>query len=74
MISVTDEGPGVPAEDRTRIFDRFFRSERTRRSEGTGLGLAIVADVARAHGGEVFAGDGPGGHGTNMTIVLPRGA
>ena len=74
MISVTDEGPGVPAVDRTRIFDRFYRSERTRRSEGTGLGLAIVADVARAHGGDVFAGDGPGGHGTNMTIVLPRRA
>jgi signal transduction histidine kinase len=74
MLSVIDHGPGVPAQDRARIFDRFYRTERTRRSEGTGLGLAIVADVARAHRGEVFVSDGPGGHGTNITLILPRSA
>ncbi|MBE1501162.1 signal transduction histidine kinase [Amycolatopsis lexingtonensis] len=60
VLSVTDDGPGVPEADRRRVFDRFVRLDdaRARDDGGSGLGLAIVADIARAHGGtaEVEAG------------------
>jgi two-component system sensor histidine kinase MprB len=52
-ISVRDHGPGVAAEDATRVFDRFWRSNDARHLPGSGLGLAIVKDVAESHGGSV---------------------
>lgn len=60
-IAVRDHGPGIPAADRARVFERFYRSDAARSAPGSGLGLAIVRDVARAHGGDVFLGDAPGG-------------
>ncbi len=68
VISVADEGPGIPAEVRPRIFDPYF----TTRSGGTGLGLAIVKKIVLQHGGDVEAGDQPGG-GALFTIRLPIG-
>jgi two-component system heavy metal sensor histidine kinase CusS len=53
-ISVEDDGPGVPAEDRDRIFEPFHRGERSREDTGAGLGLGIAREVARRHGGDVF--------------------
>jgi two-component system OmpR family sensor kinase len=55
LIDVSDDGPGMSADDRDRVFERFFRadSSRSRTSGGTGLGLAIVSAVVEAHGGEV---------------------
>ncbi|HEY3961218.1 MAG TPA: HAMP domain-containing sensor histidine kinase [Gaiellaceae bacterium] len=55
VIDVSDDGPGMAADDRERVFERFFRadSSRSRTSGGTGLGLAIVAAVVEAHSGEV---------------------
>lgn len=50
---VVDDGPGVPAAERGRLFDRFYRLERSRSAPGSGLGLALVAAVARLHGAEV---------------------
>lgn len=59
-VVIADRGPGVPREDRERIFDRFWRG-RTVKTPGAGLGLAIVAEIARAHGGTIEVGDAPGG-------------
>ncbi len=60
---VEDDGPGIPDEERERVFDRFHRIDaaRDRASGGTGLGLAIVRAIAEAHGGEVSAGRGEAG-------------
>jgi signal transduction histidine kinase len=54
-VSVEDHGCGIPPEDRSRVFDRFYRVDRSRGIDtgGTGLGLAIVREVARIHGGDV---------------------
>ena len=71
-LSVVDDGPGVPLEDRERVFDPFFRaaSER-RRDDGSGLGLAIVREIARVHGGDVRVEEGPGGKGARFHATLP---
>ena len=60
-ISVQDSGPGIPAEDRQRIFERFWRG-RGARGEGAGLGLAIVMEIVRAHGASItVSGHAPRG-------------
>jgi signal transduction histidine kinase len=56
-LSVTDDGPGVPAEERQRLFERFYRLEHSRSTPGSGLGLALVAAVARLHGAEAQLDD-----------------
>ena len=53
VLSVTDDGPGVPEADGERLFDRFYRLERSRSTPGSGLGLALVAAVAKLHGADV---------------------
>ena len=72
-ITVVDDGRGIVAAERTRVFERFVRldSDRARSSGGTGLGLAIVAEVVAAHGGTVTIDDRPGG-GTKMTVAFPQ--
>ncbi len=72
-FAVEDDGPGIPAVQRERVFDRFYRTDtaRDRASGGTGLGLAIVSAIAEAHGGSVAAGRSPEG-GARMEIELPR--
>jgi signal transduction histidine kinase len=72
VVSVADDGPGIPAADRERVFDRFVRldPDRSRSGGGAGLGLAIVREIVAAHHGSVTADDRPGG-GTRMTIQLP---
>jgi two-component system sensor histidine kinase MprB len=60
-VVVHDGGPGVPADERDRIFDRFHRVESSRTLPGSGLGLAIVRQVAEAHGGSVSAAESPDG-------------
>ena len=69
---VEDDGPGIPAEQRERVFDRFHRTDaaRDRASGGTGLGLAIVRAIADAHGGSVSAGESPEG-GARFELELP---
>jgi signal transduction histidine kinase len=73
IISISDDGPGIAPEDRTRVFERFVRldSDRSRSSGGAGLGLAIVAEVVAAHGGTVTIEDQLG-RGTTMLVSLPQ--
>jgi signal transduction histidine kinase len=72
-FTVVDDGPGIPASERERVFERFHRvdSGRSRNTGGAGLGLAIVRAIGEAHGGHVRARDGAGGRGTRMELVLP---
>ncbi len=71
-FAVEDDGPGIPAEERERVFDRFHRTDaaRDRASGGTGLGLAIVRAIAEAHGGRVAAMAGKEG-GARLELELP---
>ena len=72
VLHVDDDGRGIPASDRERIFERFVRLEeaRDRDSGGSGLGLAIVAEIAAAHGGRVSVQDAPIG-GARFEVQLP---
>ena len=72
VIEVTDTGSGIAAEDLPRVFDRFWRAEksRSRQTGGSGLGLSIVRKLAEAHGGSVAAASGPG-PGSVFTITIP---
>ena len=71
VLTVADDGPGVPEEDRQRIFERFVRLDaaRDRGVGGFGLGLAIVADLSRFYGGSIEVG--PGGPGAEFVLRLP---
>ena len=70
-ITVADSGPGIPSEDLTRVFERFYRVDKSRsRPGGTGLGLAIVKHLVELHGGEAMAANRPEG-GAMFTIKLP---
>ena len=71
-LRVDDDGPGIPEQDRARVFERFVRLDeaRGRESGGVGLGLAIVAELVREHGGTVVATDGPLG-GARFEVRLP---
>jgi two-component system phosphate regulon sensor histidine kinase PhoR len=72
-IDVLDEGPGIPEADRLRVFERFYRVDRSRARDpgGTGLGLAIVRHLTELHGGRVSVSSAPGG-GSWFTVELPR--
>lgn len=70
-LAVIDTGPGIPAAERARVFDRFYRHE-TAGVTGSGLGLAIVQKVAQRHGASVELGEGPGGRGLKVTVRFPK--
>jgi len=68
-VSVADQGSGVPAQDRERVFDRFWRGKGPK-AEGAGLGLAIVKETMKAHGGDVTVLDNPEGGGLFTLLFL----
>ena len=71
-LCVADDGPGIPAEARERVFERFYRIDkaRSRDAGGTGLGLAIVKHIVQSHGGKVWVESAPG-HGAQFFFTLP---
>ncbi len=69
-VTVADDGPGIPPQERTRVFDRFYRRAGTSQT-GSGLGLAIVKAIADAHRATVTLADGPGGRGLSVTVAFP---
>ena len=72
MLTVDDDGPGIPPADREHVFDRFWRAPNARPG-GTGLGLAIGAWIVDQHGGTIAATERPGG-GSRFVVRLPTGA
>jgi heavy metal sensor kinase len=72
-ITVADDGPGIAAEDRAHIFDRFYRVDHARGREqgGSGLGLAICHEIAVAHGGRLWV-ESEEGRGSRFSLALPR--
>jgi two-component system, OmpR family, sensor histidine kinase MtrB len=77
QIAVEDEGPGVPADERDLIFERFARGTGAGRrgaGEGVGLGLSLVAEHIALHGGRVWVEDRPDGQaGARFVVELPAG-
>ena len=71
VLEVTDTGPGIPADELPRIFDRFWRGRDATHVSGSGIGLAVAAELASAHGGRLDAHSEPG-HGARLTLTLPR--
>ena len=78
LLSVEDQGPGLRAEIRDRVFEKFFRAMRDgdageRRTSGTGMGLAIARGIVEAHHGKIWIEDAEGGAGAKFVVSLPIG-
>ena len=75
-LAVEDEGSGIPAELRERVFDKFFRATRVdpgTTPSGTGMGLAIARGIVEAHGGRIWIEDASAGRGARVALTLPVG-
>jgi signal transduction histidine kinase len=71
VVTVTDTGPGIPADELPRIWDRLYRGDKSRSERGLGLGLSLVRAIVQAHGGRVAVDSSPAG--SRFTIHLPLG-
>lgn len=73
-LSVCDDGPGIPAGEQARIFERFYRTDqsRSRKTGGAGIGLSIAKAIVQAHGGRLTVRSAPG-QGSCFTVLLPKG-
>ncbi|GAA1815037.1 ATP-binding protein [Agromyces neolithicus] len=76
VLTVSDDGDGIPADERERVFERFVRLDdaRARDTGGSGLGLAIVREIVAAHGGTVRIESGADDEGTRVVVTLPTSA
>ncbi|HKL39057.1 MAG TPA: ATP-binding protein, partial [Cryomorphaceae bacterium] len=73
LIAISDNGPGIPADIKDKIFQPFFTTKPT--GQGTGLGLSLSYDIVKAHGGELTVESPSAGNGhtrTTFTIILPK--
>ncbi len=70
-LAVGDDGVGIAADDRDRVFERFYRADHARSSGGAGLGLSIARWIVAQHGGQIGVEDNAGGRGTVFTVALP---
>lgn len=70
IVSVRDHGPGIPADDLHKVFERFYRSRRDTNTRGSGIGLALVEEIINAHGGRAWAENADGG-GARVAFALP---
>ena len=73
VLSVEDNGPGIPDTERERVFERFHRVLGTG-ADGCGLGLAIVREIALSHGAEASLSSSANGHGTVAQVAFPKAA
>lgn len=75
IVTIDDDGPGIPAAELDRVFDPFYRLEasRSRETGGTGLGLTVARSTIRAHGGDIRLANRDGG-GLSVTVILPAAA
>jgi two-component system, OmpR family, sensor histidine kinase KdpD len=76
QLAIEDKGPGIPAELRERVFDKFFRAMRDGdhvRPSGTGMGLAIAKGIVEAHGGRIWIENTNDSTGTRVVVLLPTG-
>jgi C4-dicarboxylate-specific signal transduction histidine kinase len=69
-VTVSDDGPGIPAADRARVFDPFFTTKAP--GTGTGLGLAVCRHLVATAGGSIEVADGPGGRGAEFRVMIPN--
>jgi signal transduction histidine kinase len=74
VISVADDGPGIPVDECQQVFKRFYRLEHSRRTPGNGLGLSLVAAVARLHGARIEMADNTPGLNFRLLFLSPSGA
>ena len=72
-VSVRDTGIGISSNDLSRIFERFYRGDRSRSEAGIGLGLSLARAIARAHGGEITVTSAIN-QGSTFTVTLPKEA
>lgn len=72
-LELSDDGPGVPEEEREKIFDTFYRGDQARQNpgNGSGLGLSIVREIMKGHGGRIRAEEGIGGKGLKFVLEFP---
>ncbi len=71
LLTIADQGPGIPESEQFRIFDRYYRLEKTRdQVPGTGIGLAIARDIMAAHGGRIWTESNPG-EGARFLLLFP---
>ena len=73
VLEVVDDGPGIPVEERARIFERFRRLDNES-TEGSGLGLAIVNEIAQRHRAKIAVNDGDEGKGARVSVSFPAAA
>ncbi len=73
QVTVRDTGVGVSTEELPRVFERFYKADKARRSDGTGLGLAIAKHIVQVHGGTIWVESAPG-EGASFTFTLPLAA